>query len=243
MINIVKNNWKNIWGNKSIVSEQNDNIGEFQRFCELKKANGFDVAVDNKDAYYRAFYDEWIEFYDTIMKLTDGELKSVYEIGCGSGVNLYMFENRISCTVGGADYSEVMIESVKRAVRGKDFKCCDASEVSITPKYDLVMSESVFQYFESVEYAEKVLRLMLNKSNKIVYIGEVHDKEYESELIEYRRNTIQDYDIKYDGLKKMFYSRDWIEQIAKEYGKNVQFTQYNNPEYINSKYVFGCYLY
>ena len=136
-----------------------------------------------------------------------------------------------------------MIESARRSTGSIDFLCCGADEIDINPQYDLVMSESVFQYFESLEYAEKVLRKMIKKSNKIVYLGEIHDKQYEDRLIEYRKRTIDDYEERYKGLSKLFLDKDWIKNIVKEYGKKVLFTKVDNPEYINAQFEFNCYIY
>lgn len=238
------NNWKNIWNNKLIVAN-NKPGDEFIRFCELKKANGFDVAVDNAEKYYRGFYDGWICFYDKVMNLCGGSVNSVFEVGCGSGVNLYMFKNRLpqKSVFGGVDYSRPMVESAKISTECEDFSCCGANEISIHPQYDVVMSESVFQYFDSLEYAETVLRKMICKAGKLVYLGEIHEKKYEQELLAYRRKTIENYDEKYAGLKKLFFEKDWIERIASDYGKKVEYTYINNPEYINGKYEFNCYIF
>lgn len=42
-------------------------------------------------------------------------MKSIYEVGCGSGVNLYLFEKlkNIKC-IGGCDYSEPLIKIAKK---------------------------------------------------------------------------------------------------------------------------------
>ena len=238
------NDWKKIWNNKKVVSpECGDN--EFDRFCELKKANGFDVAVGNADLYYSSFYNGWIDFYNTIIELIGKDINSVYEVGCGNGVNLFMFKNRLgeNATFGGIDYSISMIESAKITIGSNDLVCGGADEVDSTCKYDIVMSESVFQYFESLEYSEKVLRTMIEKSNKLTYVGEMHDKKFENELLEYRRMTIEDYDKKYEGLNKLFFDRQWVVNIASEYNKKVLFTYIDNPEYINGKYEFNCFIY
>lgn len=51
------NKWQEIWSRKQVV-DKDDRKDEFDRFCELKKANGFDVAVENGESYYRHFYNE-----------------------------------------------------------------------------------------------------------------------------------------------------------------------------------------
>lgn len=90
--------WKAIWKNKSV--DKVDTNDEFAMYCALKKADGFDVAVEDGENYYRAFYNGWLNFYEELVGYVR-EPKSVFEIGCGSGVNLYMFRNRLDCRVGG----------------------------------------------------------------------------------------------------------------------------------------------
>lgn len=235
------NLWKEIWRNKAIITP-NYSGDEFVRFCELKKANGFDVAVGDEFAYFKAFYNGWIHFYNKVIELF-GNINSVFEVGCGSGVNLFMFKNRIlDASFGGCDYSESMIKSVKMSVGGTDFSCCGADAISPLPQFDLVMAESVFQYFESEDYAERVLRIMIEKSGKLTYLGEIHNKEYEEELMEYRRRAIVNYEERYKGLNKLFLRKEWIVRIAEEYGKKVLFTDVDNPEYLNGKYEYNCFI-
>ena len=237
------NKWKEIWNKKEVsLSAESD---EYSRFCELKVANGFDVAVDNKDCYYRSFYNGWLDFYDKLTEIIGDDISGVYEVGCGSGVNLFMFKNRLQkgAVLGGMDYSASLLDSARSITQSDDILCCGANEIVINPKYDVVMSESVFQYFESLEYAQTVLEKMIQKSNKLTYLGEVHNKAFEQELLDYRRKTIENYDEKYAGLNKLFFEKSWIEKIASKYGKKVLYTEVDNPEYINGKYEFNCFIY
>lgn len=114
--------------------------------------------------------------------------------------------------------------------------------VNADHKYDIVMSESVFQYFDTLDYAGRVLRSMIEKSEKLTYLGEIHDVEYRDALLEERRRTIMDYDRKYQGLDKLFFSRGWIDRIAAEYRKRTVYTNVDNPYYLNGKYLFNCYI-
>ncbi len=234
------NEWKKIWEKKEQVLIRDDE-NEFEAFCRLKKANGYDVAVEDQKNYYMSFYNEWLSLYDNIIRKT-GNITSVYEVGCGSGVNIYMFKNR-GVSGGGIDYSPNLLNTARQFGDPDRFTVGEASEITEEPHYSLVMSEGVFEYFNSLDYAEVVLKKMLAKSTCMVYLGGVWNKEQENELMEYRRNTIENYDEKYKGLDKQFYSKDWICSLAADYGKNVEFEPINNKYYWNAKYLFNCFIY
>jgi len=238
-----KNKWESIWGRK-----RPDNIdlskNEFDVFCALKKADGFDVSVHDEQKYFRAFYNEWMEMYRQVNELVKNGLHSVYEVGCGSGVNLYLFQNRIKeCALGGIDYSQGLIDIARNVVSGADLVCGSAEKLDVGKKYDLVMADSVFQYFAGEEYAEDVLNKMILKSDKIVYISELHDITLQEEWLAFRRKSMDDYDRIYEGLDKMFYSKEWLIDIATRHNKQVMFTKGDNPEYWNSKYIFNCFIF
>lgn len=238
-----KNRWKEIWDNKAEDGDISLKKSEFELFCELKKANGFDVNVKNEENYYSSFYLAWNDFYEVIKKYARREIHSVYEIGCGSGVNLFLFSNRNEkIKVGGIDYSEGLINLARKVVSSDDLICGEAKDIDTEIKYDLVMAESVFQYFTDIEYAEDVLRKMISKSNTITYLGEIHDATLQEEWLENRRKNTKDHDKIYQGLDKMFYRKEWIEKIACEYGKKVIYTNVENEEYWNSKYIFNCFI-
>lgn len=235
--------WKSIWDKKRL-DEIDLSKSEFEIFCDLKKADGFDVSVHDEEKYFRAFYNEWLEMYKQVNDIAKGGIHSVYEVGCGSGVNLYLFQNRIQKAVlGGLDYSQGLIDIAQNVVPDANLTCGSAENLDVAQKYDLVMADSVFQYFSGKEYAEDVLNKMLLKSEKIVYISEIHDINLREEWLAYRRQSMENYDQVYEGLDKMFYSKDWILDIAKKHNRQVIFTKSDNPEYWNSKYIFNCFIF
>ena len=237
------NKWKSIWDKKRLDMIDLSK-SEFVVFCDLKKADGFDVSVHDERKYFQAFYDEWLEMYKQVNELAANKIGSVYEVGCGSGVNLYLFRNRIkSCALGGIDYSRGLIDLAQNVVPDADLMCSGAENLDVNKKYDLVMADSVFQYFSGEEYAEDILNKMILKSNKMVYISELHDITLREEWLAYRRKSMEDYDQVYKGLDKMFYSKEWITAIAARHNKQVIFTKGDNPEYWNSKYIFNCFIF
>ncbi len=238
----VNNKWKSIWDKKK-AENINLNRDEFEIFCDLKKADGFDVNVHDEQAYFKAFYRDWEKMYKKLIDITGGDINSIYEVGCGSGVNLFLFHNRIeNAVLGGIDYSEGLIALAKSILPCADLLCGNAEVMNTDIKYDFVMADSVFQYFGSRDYAETILNKMICKSNKAVYISEIHDITLRAECLECRRNAMDNYDQIYEGLDKMFYSKDWLSEIAEKHNKKTIFTNSENPEYWNSKYVFNCFI-
>ena len=71
---------------------------------------------------------------------------SVYEVGCGSGANLYLFE-KDGMICGGADYSPNLIECAKKVLHTEDIICAEANQIPREPRYDALLSNSVFSYF------------------------------------------------------------------------------------------------
>lgn len=138
------NNWDKIWKNRETKLSDTDDV--FQMFCNLKRANGFDTQdVDN---YFESFYEEWLERTALIKELCREPLESVYEVGCGSGVNLYMFRQLEKIEkLGGIDYSGNIIKVAKSVVDSSDISCGEALDISVEEKYDLVLSDSVFSIF------------------------------------------------------------------------------------------------
>ena len=83
---------------------------------------------------------------------------------------------------------------------------------------------------------------MIKKSNLMTVVLGVYDKALEQEMMDFRRSQIPDYDKRYEGLPKMFYSKELFEEIAGEYGKTVSFSKPDNPEYWNAGYQYDVFV-
>ncbi len=237
-----ENRWLDIWSKRDDLQNDYLNMDEYELFCELKRIDGFDDAVDKNGEGYRGFYNSFLETYRIITENV-GDINSVYEVGCGSGVNLFLFSRRSdNCVLGGCDYASNMVKCARKVVDSDDMIVAEAIDIKESPQYDVVMSESVFQYFPSLEYARDVLSKMIKKARKLVYVGEVSDIEFEEEQLNARRQQIPDYDNRYRGLGRMFYAKAWFEEIAKEHGCRVLFTGIANDKYVNGKYQFNVYI-
>ena len=118
----------------------------------------------------------------------------------------------------------------------------EADCISADPKYELVLADSVFQYFQNVEYGMRILKKMWEKANKAVVIIEIHDEEKKEEHMNYRRQCVEDYDKKYKGLDKTFYTKEMFVNFADQVGAKCLIVRPENELYWNNKYVFDCYL-
>lgn len=231
------NNWKQIWSNRHLDNPTTDTT---ELFVELKRCNGFDTLGGKISA------DALVEQYERIKsRLTEGApnpVKSVYEFGCGSGANLLLFE-RDGFSCGGIDYSESLIDIAKDVLKTKDLICSEAINTPEEPQYDCVLSNSVIAYFTDFDYARTVLEKMYKKTRYSIGLIDVFDSEKESAYVSYRRKTVENYDEKYADLPKLFYSRDFFTDFAREHNLRIEFCDSTVENYWNNDFIFNCFMY
>lgn len=234
--------WKEIWNGKGKdYKVPGHGADEFSVYRELKRLDGYDVSVGDPEEYYRSFYDSAVKMWEQVIK--DYGVCSAYEAGCGSGANLYLLQKR-GIQTGGIDYSEGLV-SIARKVLGDstEITAGEAVDIETESRYDMVFSDGVFAYFPDEEYGRRVLEKMFEKARKAVIILEVFDKELQEECEEYRCRMLDGYQKKYEGLDKVFYSREMFTEFAQEHGCRIEFGRMENEYYWNSRYLFHCFLY
>lgn len=238
-----ENAWEKLW-NSRIVDVEHNSDSDKELFLELKRGSGFDVMGEG------ITYDAFIEQHSIIDKMLfpdrvkcqmDGEA-SVYEVGCGSGGNLFLFE-KMGLQCGGIDFSKSLIEAAKKILRSTDLTCAEADQIPQEPIYDALLSYGVFHYFSGEEYAYRVLEKMYHKTRFSIGLMDIHDKEKEQDFEDYRKATIEDYENRYRNLPKTFYSKDFFRQFASEHGMQIVFTESTLKGYWNNDFIFHCFLY
>lgn len=240
----MSDNWKEIWSKR--VKDEELDIEALKRnpremFLYMKKLNGFDI-VENGITY-----EEFMEQHKRLVEklCLHKPCKSVFEIGCGSGGNLYLF-SLSDYKVGGIDYSQNLLDFAKEAVDKEkvlELVCNDAVNASTKIKYDAGFSNSVFSYFADYDYAEKVLEIMNEKCRNSIVLIDVHDLDKKQEFTDFRRKTIENYDEKYSGLPKLFYPKSFFEKFGKKHGLKVDFYESEMDGYWNNAYVYNVCLY
>jgi 2-polyprenyl-3-methyl-5-hydroxy-6-metoxy-1,4-benzoquinol methylase len=226
------NNWKEIWGKRRI---DKSSISKVQEMLNL---DGYDSGAGKINEI------DWIDYICEIKKkIRINDNKTIFEVGCGSGAFLYPFYLNGNI-VGGIDFSEQLIKNAKNNIPNSYFEVCEAIELKTSPKYDFIVSSSVFQYFPSLEYAKEVLIKMLEKSKKGILILDIVDKSYEfqSEQERIKKLGKEEYNKKYSGLKHLHYEKEWFELFAKENNLNIEIFPQQIKNYGNNKFKFNVYM-
>lgn len=239
----MNNKWHEIWENRK-ADEAELYCGDKKRvFLELKRIAGFDV-IDNA-VDYEQFYNQYVETKNELefcAASKDRPIKSIFEIGCGCGANLFLFqEDKIE--VGGIDYSGAEIEIAKKILDNpREMICAEAVSASAELKYDAVISNGVFSYFESYEYAREVLEIMYCKANYSIGLIDILDEKKRDAFIEYRKGIIENYEERYEGLPKFFYDKAFFLDFAQQHNMGIRFTQPNMQSYWNNDFIFNCFM-
>ena len=239
---IINSNWKRIWEKREVTSGAIADLNNKKRvFLELKRLDGFDVVGEGLS--YEALFAQYRETKDMLFKNYNSDSKkSIYEVGCGCGANLFLFENDGFVT-GGLDYSNKLIDIAGEVLESTDISCCEAKDIPNDKKYDACFANSVFSYFPGEEYALHVLTLMNKKARWSLGLIDIHDIDKKEDFIAFRKKTVENYEERYKNLPKFFYSKQFFLDFAKNNDLEIIITDSNIEGYWNNDFVFNCYFY
>lgn len=235
--------WKRIWDNRvNDGGETAEKLMDSPRdmFLYMKKLNGFDINGDGMT--YEALYEQFEQTEKRFNKIH--ECKSVFEVGCGSGANLYLFARK-KYYVGGIDYSCNLLDIAKKYLDKayvRELICGEAADTDVSEKYDAGLSNSVFSYFTDFGYAEKVLKKMTEKCRYSIVLIDIHDLAHKEDFIAFRRSIDKNYDERYKNLPKLFYPKDFFEKFAENNGFKAEFYSSEVKGYWNNKFVYNVCL-
>ncbi len=224
------NSWKEIWNKRRPAGVYD--------LADLIKFNGFDSEGTSFNA---SSWVRYVNSFQTTIPINSSD--SIFEFGCGCGAFLFPFYEK-GHAVGGIDYSEVLINIAKISMAKADLQLQDIQEPTKDKIYDLVLAHSVFQYFESLEFAKSVCYKMLEKSSRKVAILDVPNKRLQKES-EHARSIAQagyQANNSQDELSHLYYEKQWFEQFAIEENINIEIIDQAVDGYINSKYRFNVII-
>ena len=238
----VMDNWKRIWGNRKVIRE-NIKCADFETvFMELKRLTGNDTLA-NGGVGYPAFVKQFEQVYQELTFADSFSANSFFEVGCGSGALLLLLQNKKGKEVGGLDYSNALIKVAKEVIeQPKELYCAEAIELDTKIKYDCLFSFSAFEYFRDYDYANEVLKRMLEKANYSMAVLDVHDINLQEKYVEYRRSVIPDYDEKYADLHKLFYDKSFFVEFAEKNNLDIKITGCKLEGYWNAPFTYDVYF-
>ena len=241
----MENHWQELWNNRKINLDELTAEDESRLILKLKRIVGWDFCGQKVPIGVEEFRKEY-EHIKHNLGLSD-EMKdaSVFEVGCGSGTNLYFFK-KDGFKVGGLDYAENLLAVAKKVVGEENFIECLTGEAANLPteiKYDAVFSAGVFHYFSDLNYVEKVLERMVAKARRSVGVSRIIDSATKEEYIDCHRSHKKNYDELYKGLPKLFISKKFFEDFAAKNDLEIKFDRHHMEGFWNEPFNFDCFLY
>lgn len=221
-------NWEDIWNNRKIEIESDV-------LTTLFKADGYDSGAGLMTKEIMNTYSMYII---NSMGIRPGN--SVFEIGCGAGALLYSMSHN-GILINGCDYSEALIKIVNQFLNGT-FYVSHANSFCTDVMYDYVFSAGVFHYFHTYDYAIDVVKRMLCISKNSIAVFDIPDLEKKDESESKRRKADENYDIKYNELRHLYYDKTWWLNLANELGCDMHIEDQCMKRYENSKFRYNVFM-
>lgn len=163
------NKWLKIWNKKGAKLKKITPIN-------VIKTDGFDLKLGKFD---EKGFNNYVKNKVNLLKISKNS--NILEYGCGAGAFLnilYKSNNNLY----GIDYSLNLIKKAKKFLPNVLFVVGDYKKIEFfKKKFDIIISNSVFQYFDNHDYAKKVIYTMikfLNKNGQILIL-DIPDKKKE----------------------------------------------------------------
>lgn len=128
------------------------NIKNYDKYANVQKKMG-DILIDR-------------------IKNDRSHIKNILEIGCGTGYVTQRLMNYFpDAQITAVDIAPGMIEYVKSIIQCDrvNFICEDIEEMNLDDKFDLIISNATFQWFNNLEKTTNRLIRLLNKSGILCF--------------------------------------------------------------------------
>ncbi len=118
-------------------------------------------------------------------KIRSWKPRTILEIGCGTGMLLLNLAPHCERYVG-TDFSSAILNDTRRVIAGAGLEDrvelleCEAHELEVLgdAKFNVILLNSVIQYFADTEYFERVMRLAQLRLTEVgrIFLGDVRDR-------------------------------------------------------------------
>lgn len=169
-------------------------------------------------------YNEMEEFSDNLYQKVRniiGEKSSVLEIGIASGFSCFAISPLVKMYYG-VDISQQVLEFTARILKEENIHNvtlinCEAIDIDTAglPKVDLVLMNSVIQYFPGYNYFINVLRKSIKILNHegYIFLGDVLDLALYNEYTAFRRLKGSRHN------REQYYSKEFFEKLPNYFGE------------------------
>lgn len=173
------------------------------------------------------------DVYIKLKPYLNSTITSVLEIGCASGITMFKIAPYVKIYIG-SDMSQVNLDRNQEKIARENIDNirivnCKADEISMfqDEKIDIIIMNSVCQYFGTKNYLRDIIEKSIQILNKegIIYIGDVRDADKRGEF----EKSIEDYFIankvrnkKRGGSSELFLSRDFWEELKRNYDAIIE---------------------
>ncbi|MBN2325098.1 MAG: class I SAM-dependent methyltransferase [Spirochaetes bacterium] len=182
-------------------------------------------------------------------KIAVGSGDDVLEVGCGAGAFLGLLPPCSS--IAGVDFSENAILRAKSELSG-DFRVSGAASLPFADKsFDVVMSWSVFFYFDSLEYAKEALDEMVRvlRRGGRIFVGDVNDLSKKALALKLRDKSGAERRNRWvtggRSADHLYYPKEFFREYAKTRMMSVRFFDEDVEElvfYENSRFRYSLVM-
>ena len=224
------NYWQNVWQER----------GAKASFLDPIKFDGFDLGPGK-------LCKKQVEFLAKKIKQSLNLNKNdvILEVGCGAGMTLGPISNFVKLAYG-VDFADSLLTRAKGFYPELRLITGEANDLPFRDKmFDKVYSFSVFEYFPSLNYAEKAIKEMIRvlKIDGVIFIGDIPDQSKKKEILEFRakikipegfwRSSIK------ERLNHQHYKVKLLKKLFMEKGFTCEFSQQDIPRYGYNSFRFN----
>ena len=211
----------------------------FERNKKLKEIKNYSFNNLHKIIYPNLTPKQILKFRKYIKKFVTLKSHTILDYGSGFGSLFLNFKKNLYFSYEPVDIFRKIQK--KNFSKYKNFYLVNKKFIK---KKDVVFCISIFQYIKNKTAAKKLLKYLLELTNKKLIIIDIKDsekkKEYKINQIKRAKITVSNYNIKYAKTKILFYNKKFFENIL----NNTNFTyEFKKLKYLtNSKYSFDLII-
>jgi len=171
------------------------------------------------------------------------------EVGCGAGMFLGYLSRQLERAVG-CDLSESMLRRARRIKKDLEIHVAEASYLPYgSNQFDAILVYSVFHYFPSNEYANRVLSELYRVCRKKgrIWIGDIPDRSQKRQALLHREKMMKQSTPKWlwpnvGPLEQRFYRKEFFVEFCENKECEYRIEKQSVEGYVQGKYRYNVYI-